>query len=291
MKRLKNYSEFYKIFESEVSKSEDQREKNQKETQEVQEIPEDFKDFEEMMKQKPPQSEDEKGEINEAAGGLFGIVISGVLSAGKLIELIGKFFRRVVNWGKSLGIISGEKWESTKLEEWGKWYTEFLMKWVFKPIAKALLNSAQPFIQMCEIMSKSVSGDKSGKLTNYATEDFIVDFAHGIFYVTLTAVLATSIGPCAGYVASAMLGHIKLLGLLKTLLSGIKIWEVKHYLLAHLLKSKNSKFEEYDIKDIAHGLTDCHEEVGLSASLYYNFKKFNTTKVYNCLIGHLEHGH
>ena len=71
----------------------------------------------------------------------------------------------------------------------------------------------------------------------------------------------------------------------------IKIWEVKHYLLAHLLKSKNSKFEEYDIKDIAHGLTDCHEEVGLSASLYYNFKKFNTTKVYNCLIGHLEHGH
>lgn len=224
--------------------------------------------------------ESRRQSINE--GGLFGLILGGILSAGKLIEIIGQLFRHLVNWAKRCGFISGQQWKSTKLEEWGAWYTELLKKWIFKPAAKALLHSAQPFLHMAE------SVFNKGELTSYTKEEDVDSIADSLFYGTLIIVLSASAGAAGHAIGLIMIGKLKVLAVLKTLFTGVKIWEIKHYLLGYVLKFKKP-FQKYTVEKIAHSLTECHEDYGLRASLYYDFDKFTTTKVYDCVMKHLEH--
>lgn len=219
--------------------------------------------------------------MNEG-GGMLGILIGGVLSAGKLLDLIGQLFRHLINWGKSLGFIVGKQWKSTKLEEWGDWYTNFLKTWVFKPIAKALLVSVEPFLQMVEAMFNK------GQLGDYSKKEDVDILSDGIFYAVLLIVLTASAGSVGHAIGLIMIGKLKVLAVLKTLFTSVKIWEIKHYILGYLLKFRKT-FDNYTVGDIAHSLTECHEDYGLKASLYYDFDKFTTTKVFDCVMKHLEH--
>ena len=226
------------------------------------------------------ESESGKQIINE--GGMLGLLIGGVLSAGKLLDLIGQLFRHLVNWGKSLGFIVGKQWKSTKLEEWGNWYTNLLKNWVFRPIAKALLVSAEPFLQMSEAMFNK------GQLGTYSTKEDVDIVSETLFYGVLLIVLTASAGAAGHAIGLVMIGKLKVVAVLKTLFTSVKIWEIKHYILGYLLKFKKP-FQNYTVEKIAHSLTECHEDYGLKASLYYDFDKFSTTKVYDCVMKHLEH--
>lgn len=248
--------------------------------------PKDYKEFEEKfveyIKDNGGLESESNSKIVEGAHSLFGIVLSSILSGGKLLEIIGQCFRHLVNWAKRIGIIGGEKWKSTYLEKWGIWYSEFLMNWIFKPISKILCQSMQPFLHMVESMFNK------GELTNYCTEEDISGIAGAVFYITLAGILTISVGPLGGAITTLIIGKLKVYAVLKTVLSGVKIWEVKHYIMAMFLK-KIKQFQSYSIEDIAHGLTDCHEEHGINSSIYYDFTKFNKTKIYDCLLKNLEH--
>lgn len=229
--------------------------------------------------------------IREGGGAsIVGLAIGSVLSAGKLLELLGQLFRHFVNFLKWIGVISGDNWKTTKFEVWGDYYTNCLKSWLFRPLANIFCQSAQPFLHMLESFAKSASKDYSGNLSNHCDKENIDFFTEAFFYSSLIIILGFSAGTVGHALGSILIGKASILGSLKVALTGCKIWEIKHFILGFKLKNLYPDFQKYEVQEIAHSLMECQEEYGISSSVYFDFKdKFQTTKVYNCLMSHLEH--
>jgi hypothetical protein len=244
--------------------------------------PQNYAEFEKMMSEFGEFKSD-GGELKEG-GGLFMLGLGSVLSFGKIVEYVGQMFRFLVNKAKKFGIIRGEKWDTTKFEDWGQMIHKYLIKIVFKPMALVICNSTQPFIHIIE------SFINQGPLENHCSDDDIEYISNAMFYLTITAVLGLSMGPLAGTLATLLIGKVKVLGFLKIVTSGIKFWEIKNYLLAHKLKSL-PKFRDTPLHDLAHITADCLEEVGVKLQYYFDIDKFQSGKIGECLVTKLESHH
>jgi len=244
--------------------------------------------------------------VKEGAG--IGLILFGsVLSFGKVLEFFGQAIAKVVNLAKLLGIIfpgvAGEAWEKTSLEKWGEYYNNFLIKWIFKPIARVLLNSTLPFIWMTEAFIKNKKYDENSDYEpskNYSfSESDVNDTANAIFYISIGAVLALSIGSLGLALVGLLKGKILLTGALKIATSFTKIWELKCLALAKILKEKfPNHYSKYNTTELSHALTECMERKGkgsstfktLMDSIQFNFKNLN--KEYkDCIISYIEHHH
>lgn len=249
----------------------------------IETAPQTYAEFEKMMGEFGGNMGSDGVELKEG-GGLFMLGLSTALSFGKIVEYVGQMFRFLVNKAKKFGLVSGEKWESSKLEDWGHMIHKYLLKIVFKPMALVICNSAQPFIHIIESIFNQ------GTLENHCDESDIEFLSNALFYVTVIGVLSLSLGPLSGVLSSVLLGKIKVLGFLKVVTSGIKFWEIKNYFLAHKLK-KLPKFQDTPIYELAHITADCLEEVGIKLEYYFKLDKFQSGKIGECMSEKLELHH
>lgn len=205
---------------------------------------------------------DSKESVNEA--GLIALTAAGVLSGGKVIEVLGSLIKKMVNYLRRKGIMKGDQIvDKNGLEKFGEWIQKQVMN-LFKGIVKLILapiaeivSSVWLFHQGADTAEKQQANkDKAKEIYNKINnENLIENIASALFYAAVVF---------AGIEGAKQI-HAFLFGggpgiftaVFELITTGAKIYEIILLIVAVILVTFIQKYKNINPAKLAHSLDDC----------------------------------
>ena len=225
----------------------------------------------------------EKENVNEA--GLIALTAAGVLSGGKVIEVLGSLITKIVNYLRRKGIMKGDQIvDKNALEKIGSWLQKQVMK-LFKGIAKIILvpvselvaaiwefnNRAGSKEELKDIQTKS--REIAQKINN---EELIENIASSLFYAAVVYVGVKGAKEIHTFLFGEGVGALT--AVFELITTGAKLYEVVLLIIAVILTTFIQKYKNMDSTKLAHTLAHCLENPGGVRDLIKKIKSIGKKK-------------
>jgi len=222
--------------------------------------------IEQIIKESNIDIED-KDSVNEA--GLIALTAAGVLSGGKVIEVLGSLIKKMVNYLRRKGIMKGDQIvDKNGLEKFGQFIQKQVMK-LFKGIVKIILapiaevvSSVWLFNQGADTAEKQKANkDKAKEIYNKINnEKLIEDIASALFYAAVVFVGIQGAKEIHAFLFGGGPGIFT--AVFELITTGAKLYEIVLLIVAVILTTFVQDYKNINPKNLAHSLDNCLESPG-----------------------------